>query len=159
MSALKTAQSDRAQHHLCSRDKRAEVVAGVERPKKPLSSIQSLCEQLVCQHHYEALIPWSAPVFGSPGVWWPPPLLDPSLFFRLPSTLHPQKLRKHSGIPIHPRMIEWAWTRRKGSCDEREKEKRVCTHVPFCAFSYHPSCLPRPCPHNRVLTGAVSRQH
>lgn len=88
-----------------------------------------------------------------------PPLLDPSLFFRLPSTLHPQKLRKHSGIPIHPRMIEWAWTRRKGSCDEREKEKRVCTHVPFCAFSYHPSCLPRPCPHNRVLTEAVSRQH
>lgn len=69
MSALKTVQSDRAQHHLCSRDKRAEVVAGVEQPKKPLSSIQILCEQLVCQHHYEALIPWPAPVFGSPGVW------------------------------------------------------------------------------------------
>lgn len=39
----------------------------------------------------------------------------------------------------------------------REKE-RIVYPGPLCAFNHLPSCLPQPCPHNRVLTGAVSRQ-
>lgn len=105
-------------------------------------------EQLICQRPYEPLISWPAPVFGSPGVWWAPPQFSH----------HPHKLRRGLGDPHSSRMIDRATARRKGSCDEREKEGSVHP-CPLCAFNYLPSCLARPCPHNRVLTGAVSRQH
>lgn len=62
------------------------------------------------------------------------------------------------GDPHSSRMIDRAAARRKGSCDETEKERSVYP-CPLCAFNYLPSCLLWPCPHNRVLTGAVSRQH
>lgn len=75
------------------------------------------------------------------------------------TTLRTQELRRGLGIPIHSsRMIDRAAARRKGSCEGRKKERSVYP-CPLCAFNYHPSCLPQPCPHNRVLTGAVSRQH
>ncbi len=123
----------------------------VERLRKPLSFIQSLWEQLICQHHYEPLISWPAPVFGHPGVLWAP-------LSSLPTTLRPQKLRRGLGIPIHGGWSTGQQPEEKAAV-MRERKKGVCTHVPFCAFNYLPSCLPRPCPHNRVLTGAVSRQH
>lgn len=59
------------------------------------------------------------------------------------------------GDPHSWRMIDRAAARRKGSCDVREKERSVYPCPSLCF--YLPSCLPRPCPHNRVLTGAVSR--
>lgn len=66
------------------------------------------------------------------------------------------ELRRSPGIPIH---VGWS----TGPQPEvkaavmREKERSVCP-CPLCAFNHLPSCLPQPCPHNRVLTGAVSRQ-
>lgn len=115
----------------------------------------SLWEQLICQHHYEPLISWPAPVFGGPGFWWAPPPLSHS---RLPHHPSPSGVEERPGDPHSWRMIDRAAARRKGSCDEREKERSVYP-CPLCAFNHLPSCLPRPCPHNRVLTEAVSRQH
>lgn len=56
----------------------------LQQPRKPLSSVQSLWEQLIRQHHYEPLISWPAPVLGGPGFRWaplsrpPPPSLSGS---------------------------------------------------------------------------------
>ncbi|KAI4820212.1 hypothetical protein KUCAC02_028196 [Chaenocephalus aceratus] len=49
-----------------------------------MSSV-GVSEQLVCQHHYEPLISWPAPVFGGPGVYDPPPLSRLLTALRLPS--------------------------------------------------------------------------
>lgn len=114
----------------CSRswDKRSWWTSGTE-------DAAELLELLVCQRHYGALISWLAPVFGSLGFL---------------------ELRRSPGIPIH---VGWS----TGPQPEvkaavmREKERSVYP-CPLCAFNHLPSCLPQPCPHNRVLTGAVSRQ-
>lgn len=139
-------------------DKRAEEERGLEGLRKPPSSIHALWEQLICQHHYEPLISWPAPVFGGPGFWRTPPLL-----LLLPPDSTPPSILRSWGKggqadPHSSRMIDRAAARRKGSCDEREKEKE-CVPCSLCAFNYLISCLPQPCQHNRVLTGAVSRQH
>ncbi|KAK5871635.1 hypothetical protein PBY51_004502 [Eleginops maclovinus] len=61
------------------RDKQAEE----ERDRGNQGAPSRVSEQLICQHHYEPLISWPAPVFGSPGVFdpLPPPSPDcpPSL--------------------------------------------------------------------------------
>lgn len=81
----------------------------------------------------------------------PPPLQTPH---HRPSS----GAEERPGDPHSSRMIDRAAARRKGSCDEREKEKE-CVPCSLCAFNHLLSCLPQPCQHNRVLTGAVSRQH
>lgn len=118
--------------------------AGLEQLRKLLLSVQNVSEQLICQHWFEPLISRPAPVFGKLGL--------------PPTTLQPQEPRRGPSDPHSPKMINRASARRKGSCDEREKERSVYP-CRLCAFNHHPSCLPWPCPHNRVLTGAVSRQH
>lgn len=104
-----------------------------KRLRKPLSSVQSLWEHLICQHHYESLISSTAPVFGSPGVRCVDP---PSLSIPL-TNFHPQKLRRGLGIPIHPGWSTQQQLEEKAAV-MRERKKGVCTHVPFVLLTTSP---------------------
>lgn len=114
-----------------------QMARGRVRPKrlrKPLSSVQSLWEHLICQHHYESLISSTAPVFGSPGVWWVTP--TPSLSILL-TNFHPQKPRRGLGIPIHPGWSTQQQLEEKAAV-MRERKKGVCTRVPFVLLTTSP---------------------
>lgn len=116
-----------------SRDKRCWRTSATEEAVALHPS--SPWELLVCQRHYGALISWLAPVFGGLGFL---------------------ELRRSPGIPIHAGWSTGPQPEVKAAV-MREKERSVYP-CPLCAFNHLPSCLPQPCPHNGVLTGAVSRQ-
>lgn len=118
--------SDSEQQHLrLSPRQTTRGRAGLKGLRKPLSTIHTLWEQLICHHHYEPLISWPAPVFGGPGVWWAPPLPC-----RLHTTVHPQELRRGQGIPIHPGWSTEQQLEEKAAA-MRARKKRSVYRVPF----------------------------